>query len=222
VPSGTDVTHLVATFTTTGSAVAIAGTPQESGVTADDFTNAVTYRVAAADSSTRDHVVTVTTAGLAVGDAYEGGVIACIYRSGDPGYVAGETRGLVAATGDLADTVWSNVPATAAGSTGTAIGSGAASTAAIVAQSGCAAGAAYACYHSSGGGHSDRYLPSEDEHNKVWENSGALGGAALTSATYWTSSEYTAPGAWLQSFAGGGQSTDFKSSSCAVQAVRSF
>jgi len=42
VPTGTVVTALVASFTTTGASVAIAGTPQESGATANDFTNPVT------------------------------------------------------------------------------------------------------------------------------------------------------------------------------------
>ncbi len=55
VPYGTDVTALVATFTTTGESVKIGSTTQVSGTTANDFSSAVTYRVTATDSSTQDY-----------------------------------------------------------------------------------------------------------------------------------------------------------------------
>ena len=60
VPYGSGVANLVATFTTTGSAVRVGSTAQVSGVTANDFTNPVTYTVVAADSTTQNYVVTVT------------------------------------------------------------------------------------------------------------------------------------------------------------------
>jgi hypothetical protein len=62
LPSGTDVSALVATFTTTGASVAISGTAQVSGTTANDFANPVTYHVTAADGSTRDYVAIVNVA----------------------------------------------------------------------------------------------------------------------------------------------------------------
>ena len=62
VPSGTNTTALVATFSTTGASVRVGGTAQASGTTANDFTNPVTYRVTAADASTKDYTVTVTVA----------------------------------------------------------------------------------------------------------------------------------------------------------------
>ncbi|HET9624336.1 MAG TPA: hypothetical protein VFP84_23350 [Kofleriaceae bacterium] len=62
VPFGTDVTALVATFTTTGASVAVGGATQTSGTTANDFTNPVTYTVTAGDGSTQAYVVTVTVA----------------------------------------------------------------------------------------------------------------------------------------------------------------
>ena len=61
VPIGTDVTALIATFTHTGTGVAVGATPQASGVTPNDFTNPVTYVVTAADSSTKSYTVTVLT-----------------------------------------------------------------------------------------------------------------------------------------------------------------
>jgi glycopeptide antibiotics resistance protein len=62
VPYGTNVTALVATFSTTGASVAVAGTPQVSGTTANNFANPVTYTVTAADASTQAYLVTMTTA----------------------------------------------------------------------------------------------------------------------------------------------------------------
>ena len=62
VPFGTDVTALVATFTTTGTSVKVGSTTQVSGTTANDFTSSVDYVVTAADNSTQTYTVTVTVA----------------------------------------------------------------------------------------------------------------------------------------------------------------
>ncbi len=59
VPFGTVVTGLVATFTTTGSSVAIGVTPQVRGVTFNNFINPVTYTVTAANDTTKDYFVTI-------------------------------------------------------------------------------------------------------------------------------------------------------------------
>ena len=57
VPTGTDLTALVATFTTDGASVAVGSTVQTSGSTPNDFTNNVTYTVTARDNSTQTYVV---------------------------------------------------------------------------------------------------------------------------------------------------------------------
>jgi glycopeptide antibiotics resistance protein len=62
MPFGTDVTALVATFTTNGASVKVGETVQVSGTTANDFTNQVTYTVTAADATTQDYTVVVTVA----------------------------------------------------------------------------------------------------------------------------------------------------------------
>ena len=62
MPFGTDVTALVATFTTTGSSVKVGSTLQISGTTANNFTSSVVYTVTAADATTQDYTVTVTVA----------------------------------------------------------------------------------------------------------------------------------------------------------------
>ena len=62
VPYGTDISALVATFETTGASVAIGSVTQASGVTANNFTNPLTYVVTAADSTTESYTITVTVA----------------------------------------------------------------------------------------------------------------------------------------------------------------
>lgn len=62
VPYGTDVTKLVATFTTTGQSVSVASAPQTSGTTANDFTKPVSYVVTAEDATTATYTVTVSVA----------------------------------------------------------------------------------------------------------------------------------------------------------------
>src|SRR5579863_3795309 len=62
MPFGTDVTDLVATFTTTGVKVSVNGVTQTSGSTLNNFTKPVSYVVTAADGSTATYVVTVTVA----------------------------------------------------------------------------------------------------------------------------------------------------------------
>jgi len=59
VPPLTVVTGLVATFSITGTSVAVGSTLQTSGTTANNFTNPVIYSVMAADGSTEDYTVTV-------------------------------------------------------------------------------------------------------------------------------------------------------------------
>ena len=64
VKNGTDVTNLIASFDLSyGATAAISGTDQESGVTANNFTNTVTYTVTAEDgTTTQDWDITVTIA----------------------------------------------------------------------------------------------------------------------------------------------------------------
>ena len=60
MPFGTNVTALVATFTTTGTAVSIGATSQISGTTANNFTSPIVYTVTAADATTASYTVTAT------------------------------------------------------------------------------------------------------------------------------------------------------------------
>jgi len=61
VLAGTDLTALVATFTASAKAtVTVNGVLQVSGVTANDFTNPIVYRITAEDGSFVDYIVTIT------------------------------------------------------------------------------------------------------------------------------------------------------------------
>jgi hypothetical protein len=59
VPAGTDVTALVAIFTTTGVSITVNGVAQVSGTTPNNFTNLVTYVVTESNASTVTYTVTV-------------------------------------------------------------------------------------------------------------------------------------------------------------------
>jgi len=196
-------------------------------------------------SATRRFEVT-----LAIGDAYGGGTVAYILRSGDSGYVAGERHGLIAAVADQSagvGMIWSNIQDTLVGASaqGLALGTGRTNTAAIVAQTlgnetigyvHCTAGAAFVCDNLVEGGYDDWYLPSKDELNKLYLNQEAIGGFNPSGyyQSYWSSSEcageYDLVLAWYQYFLmgdpdpakNGYQTTDYKSNTRSVRAVRSF
>ena len=57
VPYGSDLTKLVATFTSTGTGVTVGDVAQVSGTTVNDFTEPVTYTVTAEDGTSRNYVV---------------------------------------------------------------------------------------------------------------------------------------------------------------------
>jgi hypothetical protein len=172
---------------------------------------------------------------LVIGDSYGGGKVAYLLQSGDTiydehgvvlySYDAGQQHGLIAAKADASvnQIVWSNITDASVGATGTAIGTGQANTALIVAQIGCTDGAAFLCYGLVEGGKSDWFLPSKDELNKLWENRFAIGNFYVESnSPYWSSSESSDTGAWFQGFETGPQSSAGKDSPQYVRAVRYF
>ena len=161
-----------------------------------------------------------------VGEAYQGGIVGYVYQVGDPGYVEGQSHGLISSPGDVNSMgiQWSNGGAfVSTGATGTALGTGSANTAAIIAAQGgtpasYAAGLAKAY---TGGGYKDWYLPSKDELNKLYLNQAAIGGS-WPALVYWTSSEASAVSAYSQNFANGHAAGEVKGDLQGVRAVRSF
>jgi len=161
-----------------------------------------------------------------VGDSYGGGIVAYILQSGDPGYISGQTHGLIAATEDQSTGIaWSNITSTLVGGTDTAYGTGAANTTKIIAQAGHSSSAAKVCADYTVTVNSvtydDWYLPSKDELNKLYLNKVIIGGFA--DDLYWSSSEDSAGYAWLQWLGGGGgQGIGSKGNGQRVRAVQAF
>jgi hypothetical protein len=162
---------------------------------------------------------------LKVGDSYQGGKIAYILQSGDPGFNADVQHGLIAATSDQSTGIqWHNGSDKTTGATAKVIGTGNENTITIVSSQGVGSYAAKLCNDLVLNGYSDWYLPSRDELNKLYINQKTIGNFANDS--YWSSTEYDSIHAMLQYFNGTGQSGKqvalFKQNTFAVRAIRSF
>jgi hypothetical protein len=190
-------------------------------------TNAIGTSVASAASSS------ITPQAAQVGDFYGGGVVFYIFQSGDAGYVAGQSHGLIAAIVDQSSGIrWHNGGNVTTGATGTAVGTGSTNTGAIIAAQGAtetsyAAGLARAY---TGGSYTDWFLPSKEELHQMYTNratinttASANSGSNFTTNYFWSSTEYVSNSAWAQHFGVGRQAIKGKgSANYSVRAVRAF
>jgi hypothetical protein len=168
---------------------------------------------------------TITPPPPAAGDIYGGGKIFYIFQPGDPGYVAGQYHGLIAAPSDIPSNSYRIVVGCYGDyGTSTALGTGAANTTKLLA---CneSVNAAKLVDALTDGGYSDWYLPSKDELNKLYLNRNLVGNFTDWIGWYWSSSEfYLAPAshAWFQRFSDGSQDGEGKGYQKGIRAIRTF
>ena len=175
----------------------------------------------------------ITNNAIRVGVFLQGGVVFHLFEEGETGYVAGQIHGLIAAVADQSSGIrWYNGSFDTTGATGTVIGTGATNTTTIIREQGptetsYAAGLARAY---TGGGHTDWFLPSKDELNKMYLNKATINtiaaansGSDFSTNSYWSSTEIDNYNAWYQVFGAGGQGASWKSDPVgSVRAVRAF
>ena len=116
--------------------------------------------------------------------------------------------------------VWCDDSSLEVAGTETTIGAGAANTKLITAA--CGSGAANTVRDYDGGGKTDWFLPSKDELNALYEQRDTVGGFGTGKFGYWSSSQSSADGTWLQLFAYGSQYHGNEYSTYGVRPVRAF
>ena len=168
------------------------------------------------------NTISVTTLpNLSIGQPYQGGIIGYVFVMGDPGYVTGQTHGLIVtnvnqSTGAQWGCLGSNILGTSQN-----IGTGLTNTNTIVTNCSTSTIAAALCFNLSFGGYSDWYLPSYSELSKLYANKAAIGG--FSNVPYWSSTQNTANTAFSINFSTGiGSSATGKSSVIYVRAIRTF
>ncbi len=160
---------------------------------------------------------------MGVGGEFGGGIIAYIFQPGDPGYVLGQTHGLIAAPSDQSVNAEWGCAGDLTGANGIALGTGQENTTEIVGDCSEMGIAARICNNLVLGGFIDWYLPSKNELNKLYLNRIAIGG--FVQNIYWSSSEIDETESWAQSFIDGdaGAQLNFpKNFDVNVGAIRSF
>ena len=159
---------------------------------------------------------------LSVGDDYQGGIVAYLFKSGDSGYVEGQTHGIVVSRRDQSTSmIWGCWSTSITGADFSDLGKGDDNTKDIIA--GCSSNdiAARICSNYEANTYTDWFLPSKDELNKLYLNKKII--QDLDNANrYWSSTESNANEAWIQDYLDGHQSSHGKLAAAHVRAIRNF
>lgn len=159
-----------------------------------------------------------------IGDNFQGGKIAYILKPGDPGFIPGATKGIIAATSDQSSAIqWYNGSYTSfAMPTSSELYQGSTNTNTIVNKQGAGNYAAKLCYDLSLNGYDDWFLPSKDELNQLYINKASIG--VFADQYYWSSTEVATnvSYAYRQSFYNGLSSSSTKNQTYHVRAIRYF
>jgi hypothetical protein len=139
------------------------------------------YAINSAGIAYGNEITFTTGSQLTIGDTYAGGLVFYLDSTNLHGYVCAESN--------QGYTQWGCNSTNVTGAAGTAIGTGQANTAAIVA-TGCAAGyAANICSDLVLNGYSDWFLPSREELRLMALNLGASGAGDFGTDQYWSSTQ---------------------------------
>lgn len=174
---------------------------------------------------------------IAVGEVYEGGIVAHIFQPGEPFFVPGETHGIVVApTDQVFEAQWGCQGQRVTG-TSSELGRGRENTKKVVEwhdalpnyyanptqchpENDGSVAAKLAIEFRAATGQQDWFMPSLEEMNYLYDNRDKIGGFSVEE--YWSSCETNANAACVMSFITGEQTSRNKSEYHRVRLIRFF